>query len=695
VAVRFAHDNGIGVITLDNPPINAIGQAARAGLRDALNAALNAGLRRLIITGSGRFFTGGADATEFGRPPEPPHLNEVLLQLAAFPVPTIAAINGTALGGGLEISLACRIRIASPKALLGLPEVTLGIVPGSGGTQRLPRLVGLAKAFDLIANGKTFSANEALALGVVDIVAEDPLETAKALDEATLAMSATVDSMPSPAADPEAEHAARALAGKNRFLSAPRQAIDLIAASASLPISEGLAQERKAFLALRGSEQAEALRHIFFAERAAVARAKEFSGNGRTISTAVVVGGGNMGAAIAYALVNAQIKVVIVETDEAAAGRARENVKRLVDQGMARGSVSAQRAGEIHRDLSFAIGYDALPKADLAIEAAFEDFDVKRNIFAELQARMPKDAILASNTSYLDINKLAEGVERPDRFLGLHFFNPAHIMKLLEIVRGEKTSQAALAAAFDLAKRLNKIPVLAGVCDGFIGNRILARYRHAADVLLLEGALPSEIDQAMRSYGMAMGPYEAQDLSGLDIGYANRKRQKLRERTDVRYVPIADWMVENLQRLGRKSGAGWYDYSSGGKPSDSSEVADLITQASQDAGIVRRTFTSDDIIERIISAMTAEAISILDENIAERPCDIDLVLVHGYGFPRWRGGLMHAADKTGLGTLAERIAAFAKQDPFSWRVPPLMQRLIQAGGTLEDLNRSQGGRKGA
>jgi 3-hydroxyacyl-CoA dehydrogenase len=693
--VRFEHADGIGVITLDNPPINAISQAVRAGLKEAIEAARKAGVSRLIISGNGRFFTGGADATEFGRPAEPPHLNEVLLQLVAFPAPTIAAINGTALGGGLEISLACRFRIAVPKAIIGLPETNLGIIPGSGGTQRLSRLVGLAKAFELIANGKTFSGTEALAMGVVDVVADDPLHTAKTIDAAVLAKAVSVDSMPGPSADPEAEKAARALAAKNPKLIAPLRAIELVAASAHLPIAEGLIQERKMFIALRGSEQAEALRHIFFAERAAVARSKEFVGDGRTISTAVIVGGGNMGAGIAYALVNARIKVTIVETDDAAVGRAQSNIKKLVDQGVARGVVSAQRAEEIHGDLNYVVGYDALPKADLAIEAAFEDFEVKRNIFAKLQANLPKDAMLASNTSYLDINQLAENIAQPGRFLGLHFFNPAHIMKLLEIVRGDKTSSGTLAAAYDLAKRLNKIPVLSGVCDGFIGNRILARYRHAADVLLLEGALPSQIDQAMRSYGMAMGPYEAQDLSGLDIGYANRKRQKLKERTDVRYVPIADQMVEDLKRLGRKSGAGWYDYSADGKPSQSDAVDQLIVQASQDANVQRRTFTSDEIIERILMAKTTEAIAILDEGIAERPCDIDLVLVHGYGFPRWRGGLMHAADKTGLAQIAARLATFAKADPLSWKLPPLLQYLSHGSQSLESLNRKVGERKSA
>jgi 3-hydroxyacyl-CoA dehydrogenase len=686
VTVKFEHEDGIGVITLDNPPINAISQATRAGLKAAIEAALLAKVKRLIITGSGRFFTGGADATEFGRPAEPPHLNEVLLQLVAFPAPTIAAINGTALGGGLEISLACRFRIAAPKSVIGLPETNLGIVPGSGGTQRLPRLVGLKKAFDLIANGKTFSAEEGLELGAIDMIAEDPLQIAKTLDTAILAKTVTVDSMPGPAADPEAEKAARALANKNPKLIAPLQAIELIAASAHLPISEGLIQERKMFIALRGSEQAEALRHIFFAERAAVARAKEFPSDGKVISTAVVVGGGNMGAAIAYALVNAKIRVTIVETDEAGSSRAKANIDRMVDQGVARGIVSAPRAGEILNSVSYVVGYDNLPAAELAIEAAFEDFDVKCAIFAKLQAKLPKDAILASNTSYLDINQLAEGMENPDRFIGLHFFNPAHIMKLLEIVRGDKTAPSTLSAAFELAKRLNKIPVVAGVCDGFIGNRILARYRHAADVLLLEGALPSEIDQAMRSYGMAMGPYEAQDLSGLDIGYANRKRQKLRERTDIRYVAIADLMVENLKRLGRKTSAGWYDYSSEGKSSESSAVNELILQASRDAGVTRRSFSTDEIIERITLAKTAEAISILDEQIADHPRDIDLVLIHGYAYPRWRGGLMHAADKTGLAHIEECIAAFAKADPLSWKVPALLHRMVQDGKTFGSLN---------
>jgi 3-hydroxyacyl-CoA dehydrogenase len=689
VAVAFEQFDTVGVVTIDNPPVNAIGQAVRTGLMDAMDKALAANVRRLIVTGRGRTFAAGADAAEFDREPEPPHLNDVLMRLGSFPLPTIAAINGAALGGGLEIALACRIRISSPRAVLGMPEVTLGVVPGAGGTQRLPRLIGMAAALDMITTGKATSAEQALSLGLLDAVEEDPVRAAKSFDQASIAKVLPTDLRPPPAADQTAEAGARARAAKSPHLDAPLEAINLVAASAHVSLLEGLARERRTFLALRGSDKARALRHVFFAERAAISRGKQLGNDGRAVSTAVVVGGGNMGAAIAYAIAATGIEVIVVESDVAGLNRAQANTARLVDEGAKRGAISAAQAKEILVRMNCVAGYDALPPADIAIEAAFEDMDVKRDIFGKLQAKLPPETILASNTSYLDINQMARGIDGPERFLGLHFFNPAHVMKLVEIVPSDHTSSQALGTAFKLATRLNKVPVLAGVCDGFIGNRILARYRNAADVLLLEGALPAEIDQAMRAYGMAMGPYEAQDLSGLDIGYANRKRQNLSERKDIRYISIADRMVEDLDRLGRKSKAGWYDYPKDGKPVASPDVADLISRSSDLAGIERRPFADDEIVDRLTLAMTAEAITILDDGIAERPQDIDLVLIHGYGYPRWRGGLMYAADRVAPHAIAARISALNRLDPLSWVVPPLLDRMVRERKAFDSLNQDR------
>jgi 3-hydroxyacyl-CoA dehydrogenase len=674
------------VVTLDNPPLNIFGQGMRLGLQEAIARARSERPERLILTGAGRCFVAGSDAKEFEGPALTPQLNDVLAELVNLPFPTIAAISGPALGGGLEIALACGTRIASSGSTLGLPEVTLGIVPGAGGTQRLPRLIGIAAAVDLIGQGRIASAEEALRLGLVDALADDPVAAALALDADVLSHAIATDHRPAPMTDDSAIAAAhsqadRRTAGQN----SPHVAIDLVAASATEPLESALARERAAFLGLRQSSEARALRHVFFAERAAQSQAKAYPTPDRPISSAIVVGGGMMGAGIAYALSFAGMSVHVVETDAAGRARAEANLDKLITQGAEKRAISDVAA--FRGRLSFGAGYENLPAAGLAIEAAFESMDVKRAILATLQAALPSDTILATNTSYLDVNLLAEGIAAPGRFLGLHFFAPAHVMKLLEIVRGEKTSEATLGQAFALAKRLKKIPVLAGVCDGFIGNRILSRYRQSVDMMLIEGSLPKDVDDAMRGFGMAMGPYQAQDMSGLDIAHANRKRQNLRDRKDIRYVPIADHMVEVLGRLGRKTGAGWYDYGASGKPMESDAVNRAIHTASDDAGVTRVALGNEAIAERAILAMILEAVNILQDRIAARPQDIDLVMVHGYGFPRWRGGLMHFADQTGLPVILAKVETLAATDPLSWSVPALLRQLVSAGRNFANLNR--------
>src|SRR3989338_2301328 len=461
-------------------------------------------------------------------------------------------------------------------------------------------------------------------------------------------------------------------------------AIALVAAAATEPLDQALLRERATFIARRPSAQARALRHIFFAERAAASQGRAYPAPAKPVESAIVVGGGLMGPGIAYALPLSGLTVHVVETDAAGEARARANLDKLIAQGVDRGSISD--AAAFHARLTVRAGYDALPPVDLAIEAAFESMEVKRTIFAALQAALPETTVLATNTSYLDVDALAAGITDPGRFLGLHFFAPAHVMKLLEIVRGAQTSQAALGVGFALAKRLGKIPVVAGVCDGFIGNRILARYRQTADVLMIEGSCPKGIDAAMRGFGMAMGPYEAQDMSGLDIAHANRKRQNLRARSDIRYVPIADTLVEDLGRLGRKSGAGWYDYDAAGKAVESDAVTQVIYRAADAAGITRIARSPEEIAERALLAMIMEATRILEEGIAARPQDIDLVMVHGYGFPRWRGGLMHHADTITPQTLLAQLETLAAEDPLSWEVPNLLRKLARQKQNFQSLN---------
>lgn len=678
--------DGIAIITIDNPPVNVIGLALREMIVTALDAALAAGVRRVILTGAGPNFVTGADAREFDAPPAPPHLHDILSRIAAFPVPCVAAINGTAMGGGLEIALACRVRICAPDARLGLPEVTLGVVPGAGGTQRLPRLIGIARSMAMIVQGRVIDAAEALKTGLVDALADDPLAAALALKDADLAARPDAADLPPPAVDSGAvAEARRQAARRSPGQIAPLRAVDLIEAASRLSLAEGLALERATFLDLRQSDQAAALRHVFFAERAAMSRGRDLPAP-VGVTRAIVVGGGTMGAAIAYALVGIGVHVTTVETSDEAVARARTNIAALYADAVKRGKCSQEQADTTlaaRHDLR--VGYDSLPDADIAIEAAFEDLTVKRQIFAALDKALPEGAILATNTSYLDVNAIFEGLSNPARLLGLHFFAPAHVMKLLEIIRAKTTSAQTLATAFHLASRLGKIPVESGVCDGFIGNRILTRYRQTTDILLMEGALPERVDAAMEGFGMAMGPYAVQDLSGLDIAYANRQRKGLRTRAGIRYIPIADRMVEELKRLGRKTRAGWYDYD-GAERRPSAVVEALVLDCAVSTGRARRAIPEAEIRDRAILAMIEEGLHILEEGIARRPADIDLVLVHGYGFPRWRGGPMHHADRLGLSSILSRLSAFAAEDPLSWRVPGLLKTLVAEGKPLSALN---------
>lgn len=678
--VQFELQDDIALVTIDNPPVNVTSRAVREGLVAALDRAQAAGAGRVVLTGAGRAFVAGADATEFAAPPQEPHLPDIVARIEAFSVPVVAAINGTALGGGLELALACHARIAAPGATLGLPEVTLGVVPGAGGTQRLPRLVGLGTALSLISEGRVIGAAEALRIGLIDALAHDTVAAARGF---AVPDRPNTGDMPAPMADPAALKAARQRIARRRPQQiAPSKAIDLIEAATHLPLAKGLAAERACFLELKTGDQASALRHVFFAERSAMRGGRE---GGRDIGRAVVVGGGTMGAAIAYALAQAGITVALVETDAAGADRAHANVARLYAEAVTRGKIATTAAdASFTTRHSFHAGYDHLPPADIAIEAVFEDLEVKRQVFAALEAALPQDAILATNTSYLDVNRIAETLRTPSRFLGLHFFSPAHLMKLLEVVRADTTSPETLATTLRLAARLKKIPVLAGVCDGFIGNRILTRYRQTCDIMLIEGALPAQVDAAMRGFGMAMGPYEVQDLSGLDIAYANRQRLGWKAKPGFRYIPIADRIVEQTGRLGRKTGAGWYDYTDG-KPAPSALIDALVAGESARAGITRRTFGDTEIVDRAMAAMVEEGFRILEEGIARKSADIDLVMIHGYGFPRWRGGPMHWAGRSGLAAIMARIAGYAAQDSASWGVPGLLARAVDENKTPEEI----------
>ncbi|MBL4628747.1 MAG: enoyl-CoA hydratase/isomerase family protein [Roseicyclus sp.] len=689
MSVTRSRDGLTGYVTLDNPPVNAIGRAMRAGLMEAVAWAEAEKLDRVIVTGAGKVFAAGADAREFDGAPLEPYLPDVLDAIERSFVPWIAAINGVALGGGAEIALACRMRIAGPRAQIGLPEVTLGVIPGAGGTQRAMRLCGLETALEMIAFGKPLSARAARDAKLVYALEDDPVEAAFMVNTEELLCVVPTWELPPPEMDAAAFAAAFAavrakLAKRSAGQVAPMRAVDVVEAGLSMEFAEAMALERSTFLELKGGEQSRALRHMFFSERAAKAPAGLPAAP--ELTQIAVVGGGTMGAGITYACLSLGLSVVLLETDSDGVDRARHNIDALIAQGVKRGRLDDSGAEALRARLVVSDDYDAAAGAELAIEAAFESMAVKKQIFAKLDAAMSPDAILATNTSYLDVDEIAAGIKHPSRVLGLHFFAPAHIMRLLEIVNGAQTSERALATGFALAKLLKKVPVLAGVCDGFIGNRIYTRYKEEADILLIDGSTPWDIDEAMEGFGYAMGPYEVQDLSGLDIGFANRRRQDASRDPNRRYIPIADRMV-NEGRLGRKASVGWYRYPGGGGKVLDPLIEDLITEEARFAKVKRREIGADEIRERLVLAMVNEAADILGEGIAQSTRDIDLVTVFGYGFPRWRGGLMHYADTVGVAQIVEKIRALEVVDPVIWKLSPVLADCAETGVALADWSK--------
>ena len=668
-----------GVILMDRAPVNAINHDIRRGILDALEElAGNTSLDRIVLAGAGKIFAAGADAGEFNQPPTEPNLPQVVAAIEASPLPVVAAIRGACLGGGLELALACRWRIADQTAQLGLPEVILGVVPGAGGTQRLPRLVGMETALSMIPQGRSLKSAAAADAGLVDALDDDPVTAACVADLAAALVRPPVSTMPPPVAAPEAVVAARKTAAKKmRGQRAPAEAIALVELTATTDFEAGLAQERACFLELRTSIECAALRHVFFAERAARPPASVRAADPQPLDRTVVVGGGTMGAGIAYALMQAGSAVTLVERDDEAATAARGRVSGLLDAAVSRGLTSADKAAAQLASMRFQAGYDGLQDAGLAIEAAFEDMAVKKAVLNALDSAMP-DAVLATNTSYLDIDDMAGWLADPSRLVGLHFFSPAHIMKLLEIVRGKVSSDAALATGFALAKRLGKLPVMVGVCDGFVGNRMLQRVREAAEHLLLDGAEFTQIDRVMTNFGYAMGLYMTQDLSGLDIAWANRKRQADTRDPDRRYSRVQDDMCA-AGRFGRKSGAGWYIYEDGAKPVPNPAVAALVEAEADRHGIIRQPMDDDAVLNTLLLALINEAAGLLGEGIAGRAADVDLVLVHGYGFPRFRGGPLFHADQIGIAAIHEQLKELEARDPVVWKVAPLIEKLAAEG----------------
>ncbi|MBB5498518.1 3-hydroxyacyl-CoA dehydrogenase NAD-binding domain-containing protein [Paraburkholderia sp. MM5384-R2] len=695
VVTRELHGKVL-LVTIDHAPVNALSADVRRGLLAAIEAAdADRAVEAVLIVGAGRNFIAGADIREFGKPPVPPSLPDVCNRIEACTKPVIAALHGAALGGGLEVALAAHYRIAVDGAKLGLPEVQLGLLPGAGGTQRTPRLIGAPAALDLMLSGRHASAKEALALGLVDRLGDsgDILAEGLAYAHELLAAHAPVRRTRDAAAliDRAASRAAVAkardeTAKKARGLFSPLKIVDAVEAAIEQPFEEGLKLERKLFLQCLDSPQRAGLVHAFFAEREVLKAPETRDAKPRALEAIGVIGGGTMGAGIAVAVLDAGLPVTLIERDEAALARGRAHIDKVYDGLIARGRLTAEKKAATMARWSGSTSYDALAHADLVIEAVFEDLDVKKAVFAELDRVCKSGAVLATNTSYLDIDAIAASISRPADVIGLHFFSPANIMKLLEVVVPKQVSADVVATAFEFAKKLRKTPVRAAVCDGFIGNRLLAVYRAAADALLEDGASPYQIDAAVRAFGLPMGPFQVVDLAGGDIGWAARKRRAATRDPNARYVQIADRLCERGW-FGQKTGRGFYLYpegSRGGMPDP--EVEAIIDAERARAGITPRSFTDEQIMRRYLAAMINEGANVVHEGIALRPLDVDVTLLYGYGFPRYRGGPMKYADSVGLPTILADIRGFAKEDPLFWRPSPLLVELVERGADFASLN---------
>lgn len=640
-------EEGVLVVAIDNPPVNALSAHVRSGLMAALDHAADlSAVAGIVITGAGNTFIGGADIREFGKPPIEPTLPEVIERIETFDKPVVSAVNGAALGGGCEVALACHGRVAGGKASFGLPEVKLGLVPGAGGTQRLPRLIGMIAAIDLIGTGRAVKAAEAVTLGLADSIAADPVDAALAFAQEHIGKPLRRTGMIAvPSADAAAISAAQAkVLAKARGQAAPAEAVRLIKAAAELDLKQGLAEERSTFLRLRDSSESAALRHVFFAERAAGKVEGLDKVSPRLIETVGVVGTGLMGSGIAVtALVFGYRVVALEQTEEAAAG-GRARISETLDRTVRSGRLTAVGRDNCLARLKTTTEARDLGNADLVIEAVFDDIKVKTELFQKLDGIVAPSAILATNTSYLDPDAIAAATVDPSRVVGLHFFSPANVMRLVEVVDCARTAPDVLATALAFVKRLGKLPIVCGVTEGFIGNRIFSAYRREAEFMLEDGALPQEIDAALEAYGFPMGIFAVNDMAGLEIAWARRKRQTATRNPAARYVEIADRLCE-AGRLGRKSGRGWYAYPDGERTVDP-EVTAVIEAARAVKNITPRDFTADEIMSRLLKAMAEEGTALLAEGIAARPGDIDLVLINGYGFPAHKGGPMFAAEQS-------------------------------------------------
>ena len=693
--VQTQQQGPVLVVSINNPPVNALGQGVRAGLLAAVEQLeQDAALKAMLIVGQGKAFIAGADIREFGKPPMAPALPDVLNRMETGSKLVVAAIHGPALGGGLEVAMATHFRVALAGAKLGLPEVNLGLLPGAGGTQRSPRLMGVKAATNLMLSGQHLSAKAALAAGLVDKLAEgdDPLVAGLAYVNELLARGVpprrTRDLAIADKAAALAELDAIALESvkKTRGLFSPAKIIECVRAAVELPFEQGLKRERELFLECLNSPQRQGLVHAFFAERETAKIPEAKAAAPRALASIAVIGGGTMGAGITVSALDAGLSVVMVERDAESIARGQKNVEKVYDGLIARGRMTAEAKAATMARYTPSTSYDAIKHVDLVIEAVFEDIEVKKAVFKELDRVCKSGAVLATNTSYLDIDAIAAVTSRPQDVIGLHFFSPANIMKLLEIVVPSKVAPDVVVTSFELAKRMKKVPVRAGVCDGFIGNRILSVYREAANYVLEDGASPYDIDAAVRGFGYPMGPFQVSDLAGGDIGWATRKRKAATRDPKARYVEVADRIAERGW-YGQKTGRGWYLYPQGARiGQEDPEVLAIVDAERKKKGITPRAFSHDEIMRRYMAAMVNEGAKVLEEGIALRPLDIDVTFLFGYGFPRWRGGPMKWADMQGLDKVLADIQEFAKEDALFWQPAALLQKLVAEGKNFDSLN---------
>jgi len=668
--------DGVAVITLDNPPLNSLSHALRSRIVAAIEAAeADPAVRAVVLTGNPRAFSAGADVTEFGTPQQlaEPILRSVLERIRSCTKPVVAAIDGVALGGGLELALACHARVALASAKVGLPEITLGLIPGSGGTQRLPRLAGIDIALDMMRSGTPLPAAQLASTSLFDRVVEADLLGA-AVDVARQLADAGA---PWPHADRlnlDAEHVAtkvslarQRLNARQRLQPAYEALLDAVSASAG-PIAEGMAVERSRFLALIGTTQAQALRYQFKAERDSHRLPDALQVEPRPVATLAVIGAGTMGAGIAICALDAALDVILVEQDEAALARGRQRISDHYASRVAAGKLGAAAAESAPARLQATCDWQALSRADVVIEAVFEELAVKQEVFRRIDAVARPGAVLATNTSYLDIDAIAAVTSRPQDVLGLHFFSPAQVMKLLEVIRGAETRPDVMATGMALGRVLRKVPVLCGNAFGFIGNRIYNAYRRQCEFMLEDGAWPEQVDQALTDFGFAMGPFAVADLSGLDIAWRMRRAQAATRDPRERHVPVLEQLCEQ-GRLGQKSGAGYYGYPDGKRaPTTDATVRDLIVQASAARGIPRRHLTPAEIQRRALLAMVNEAACLFADGVATRPSDIDVVLVQGYGFPRWEGGPVFWARQQDPARLASELGRLVEEGGHGMRL---------------------------